>query len=62
MPSPAQHVADADAVVGRPEGSLREEDDRAAGDAAQSPKGLKGLALVEKRTPFVSPPMKSPDS
>jgi hypothetical protein len=28
VPALAQHVADADAVVGRPERSFREEDDR----------------------------------
>ena len=53
VPAPAQHVADADAVVRRAECALGEEDDRPAG-GAQRPKGLKGFGLVEKSTPFVS--------
>jgi len=44
MPAPAQHIADADAVVRRPEGALREEDDRAAGGAVQSPDTVTAIA------------------
>ena len=53
MAAPAQHVADADAVVRRTEGALRKEDDR-PGSGVQRPNGLKGFGLVEKSTPFVS--------
>ena len=51
--APAQHVADAHAVVRGTERALGEEDDRPAG-GAQRPNGLKGFGLVEKSTPFVS--------